>query len=263
MVFILDILGSVVSQTSCSQDSEEPAPVSKSRSCVFSFFNPGQCATVLIMSAVSNPALEGFLALVQGELVWAQILIRPVEGGYELRHTSDRSRPAKELRIVPLNEVRQLAQFTSAGRFRPLKSAPDLPSGWRIEVRDASGLGLAVDRLYPGSIADWFATQSLTPPVTNYRDFTNRQTGMYRITAKLSDEQAAQAIQACCHESLCLKRRLWSIAGLAPDASEAKSAIPCLEPCAIMLEFARKAMRLGQEEKANLALGHASTSTDN
>jgi hypothetical protein len=73
---------------------------------------------------------------------------------------------------------------------------------------------------------------------------------------KLSDEQARSS--ACC-ESVCLKRRLWSIAGLAPDASDAKSAIPCLEPCAIMLEFARKAMRLEQEEKANLALGPSET----
>jgi hypothetical protein len=134
----------------------------------FSFLKVSQGATVRIMSAVANPALEAFLAFVQSELVWAQILIRPVEGGYELRHTSDRSRPAKELRIVPLNEVRQLAQFTSAGGFRPLKSAPDLPSGWRIEVRDASGQDWRLIGFIPADCG-WFATHR-HPPVTNYRD---------------------------------------------------------------------------------------------
>ena len=34
-----------------------------------------------------------------------------------------------------------------------------------------------------------------------------------------------------------------------PDGPTAKSILPCLEPCAILLEFARKMARVGQEEK--------------
>jgi sirohydrochlorin cobaltochelatase len=207
-----------------------------------------------MMSAVTNPALEAFRALIQDQLVWAQIIVRPCAGGYELRHVADRSRSGGELRVVPLSEVRRLVQFTSAGAFRPLKSAPDLPSGWRIKIGDATELLLVLDRLYPGSIADWHAAQSPNPPVTNYREFTDRQTGMYRITTKLSDTQAAQVISASCHNNLCLKRRLWCVPGLEPDAPSAKSAIPCLEPCAVLLEFARKAVRLEQDEKLNLAV---------
>jgi hypothetical protein len=71
---------------------------------------------------------------------------------------------------------------------------------------------------------------------------------MYRITTMLSDPQAAQVIRACCDARFCLKRRLWSVNGLEPDAPDAKSLIPCLEPCAVMLEFARKAVRIEQEE---------------
>jgi hypothetical protein len=37
---------------------------------------------------------------------------------------------------------------------------------------------------------------------------------------------------------------------LPPDAASEKSLIPCLEPCAILLEFARKALRLEQENEA-------------
>jgi hypothetical protein len=62
-------------------------------------------------------------------------------------------------------------------------------------------------------------------------------------------------IRACCHKNFCLKRRLWTVEGLSPDATGEKSLIQCLEPCAVLLEFARRAMRLDQEktDKTNLA----------
>jgi hypothetical protein len=62
----------------------------------------------------------------------------------------------------------------------------------------------------------------------------------------LPDHIAGAAIRACCHVDFCLKRRLWSVDGLEPDAAGQKSIIPCLEPCALMLEFARKVARLEQ-----------------
>jgi hypothetical protein len=73
---------------------------------------------------------------------------------------------------------------------------------------------------------------------------------MYRITTMLSDAQAADVIRAGCHQRFCLKRRLWTINGLEPDKPEQKSILSCLEPCPVLLEFARKAMRLEQEERA-------------
>ena len=211
------------------------------------------------MSAVANPALNAFVAHIGDELIWAQVLIRSGAGGYELRHRADRSKTEEALSLVAVSDVRQLAQAMITGAFRPLKSAPNLRSGWRIEVRDAVELEAALNQLYPGSIADWFAARSSTPPVTHYRQFTDRQTGMYRITTKLTDAHAAQVIRSCCHASLCLKQRLWSVVGLETDSAVEKSAIPCLEPCAVLLEFARKAMRLEQEEKTSLALGPSET----
>jgi hypothetical protein len=64
-------------------------------------------------------------------------------------------------------------------------------------------------------------------------------------------------IRATCDARFCLKRRLWSVGDLPPDAEAEKSRIPCLEPCAILLDFARKAMRSEQEEKVQLALAPA------
>src|SRR5438128_2694648 len=213
------------------------------------------------MPALKNPAMKRFLSQPGDPLLWAQVLITRRHPGFELRHVLDRLRSREELKALAPGAARQIAQFTAAGAFRPLKSAPNLQSGWCMEVRDDSELEAVLNQLYPGSVADWFAAQSSSPPVTHYREFTGRQTGMYRITTKLNDAQVAQVIGACCHESLCLKRRLWSVQGFQPDPPERKSAIPCLEPCALLLELARNAVRLDQEEKAELLLGPGEAAT--
>jgi hypothetical protein len=197
-----------------------------------------------------NPALSAFVAGIEQELNFAQVWIRRMPKGFELRHVADKEGDEDALQSVAEKDLRSLAQFTAQGAFRPLKSAPNLRPGWRAIARDEESLGLALNQLYPGAVADWFAAQSPSPPITSYREFTGRQTGMYRITTMLEDATAGAAIRACCHEDFCLKRRLWSVGVLPLDALERKSAIPCLEPCAILLEFARKIFRLEQEEKA-------------
>ncbi|HUS34299.1 MAG TPA: hypothetical protein VM680_02995, partial [Verrucomicrobiae bacterium] len=77
-------------------------------------------------------------------------------------------------------------------------------------------------------------------------EYTARQTGMYRITTLLSDADLARVIGNVC-TTKCLKQRLWTSATIPTDAPEKKSAIPCLEPCAILLESARKEVRALQD----------------
>lgn len=200
------------------------------------------------MSAFENPALKTFVAEIKNELVFAQIFIRRLRSAFELRHVEDQNSTTEMLRMISQNELRALADFTSSGAFRPLKSAPNLQPGWRFLASDKTQLEFALNTIYPGAIADWFAVHFSQAKPTNYREFTNRQTGMYRITAMLTDEQAAPVIRACCHQNFCLKQRLWTVSALPSDSAEEKSLIPCLEPCAILLEFARKAMRLEQQK---------------
>ncbi|MEN9573911.1 MAG: hypothetical protein RL514_1766 [Verrucomicrobiota bacterium] len=200
------------------------------------------------MAVLNNPALTAFCTLLAPELVLAQTLVRRLATGFELRHVGEREAAAESLRLVAVAGLRALANHTAAGAFRPLKAAPNLRAGWRCVAGNEAELESALSQLYPGAVADWFAAQQAEPPVTHYRAFTARQSGMYRITTLLTDAQAAPVIRACCAERFCLKRRLWTVDGLAPDAADAKSLIPCLEPCAVLLEFARKAVRIEQEE---------------
>jgi len=206
------------------------------------------------MPKFRNPAVERFIAALGSELIVGQVLIRANAVGHEFRHVVDRDKPVSSLRSIAIEELRELAQFTESGMFRPLKSAPTLRSGWTTSSRSLSDLERIFDHLYPGFIADWHVAQAAAPPITNYREFTSRQSGMYRITTMLSDEQARDMIRACCHVRFCLKRRLWTVEGLPSDPSGEKSMIPCLEPCAILLEFSRKAVRMHQEENAEAAL---------
>ncbi len=194
-----------------------------------------------------NPDLSAFLAALADEIVFGQVLVRRAGGGFELRHVADGQAGLETLQLLRLEELRAWARVTEGGAFRPLKSAPNLRQGWRATAADGPALGLGLHALYPGAVADWFAARSDVPPVTSYREFTERQTGMYRVTTMLNDPVAGAVVRACCYRDFCLKRRLWTVEGLRADAPEQKSLIPCLEPCAILLEFARKAARWEQE----------------
>ena len=205
-----------------------------------------------IMSADTNPALRAFAALIAPEFTLGQVFLRRGVEGFELRHVADRA--VATLRTITSEDLRSFAQFTSSGAFRPLRSAPNLETGWRCLTRNEEELETALRHLYPGAIADWHAAQASSPPVTHYREFTARQTGMYRATALLTDPQAAQVTRAGCHRKFCLKQRLWTVEGLPADDAAEKSMIPCLEPCPVLLEFARKAQRIELEGKPRFDL---------
>lgn len=205
------------------------------------------------MTNFENPALKAFAELIHKELALAQVLIRRADAGFELRNVEDIHIAIGTLRIVPIPEARRLAQFTSSGEFRPLKSAPTLQRGWRMELSGLRELELALNTLYPGAVADWYASRAKHPPVTDYAEFTGRQSGMYRVTAMLDAGKIAEVIRSCCGEHACLKRRLWRAGGADPDEPGAKSIIPCLEPCAILLEAARKAFRATQQDDGGIS----------
>ncbi len=184
----------------------------------------------------------------------AQVQIRRLGVGFELRHVADAEADPPVVTLEELEELRALAQVTADGQFRPLRAAPTLRSGWRFVARNENELWEGLDRIYPGAVADWFAARQPVVPVTHYREFTARQSGMYRVTTLLSDADVAWVAGACCHPRLCLKQRLWTVEGLAPDGLETKSSIPCLEPCAVLMELARKAVRLAQDKADPVAL---------
>jgi sirohydrochlorin cobaltochelatase len=76
------------------------------------------------------------------------------------------------------------------------------------------------------------------------RETLGRQTGMYRVTQKLTDPQARELIDRVC--TGCLKHRLWEIA-IANPSSPAFPAgslpLLCQEACNLLVAQAREVVK--------------------
>ena len=209
----------------------------------------------------SAPELDALLRELGEGLVFGQVWIQSEGPTFQLRHVCDRSQPLASLRSVAAGNLRTLAQFTASGQFRPLRSSPDLQSGWVHQAADAPSLSHAIQLIYPGALADWHAAKSAAPPLTSFVEFASRQTGIYRSVSTLTENLVEDVTRACCERRVCLKRRLWGAGALPEDDIASKSSIPCLEPCSIHLEMSRRATRLERETLSPVGLSGEEVST--
>src|SRR5205807_1856486 len=97
-----------------------------------------------------------------------------------------------------------------AGNYRPLKTAPNLRHGWRLVLPDVGALRIALDLFYPGRLAAFFAWEQGALTTTRLRETLARQTGMYRASAKISDDEANALVGNFCRsDGGCLRTILW------------------------------------------------------
>jgi len=188
-------------------------------------------------------------------LGFGPLSLSPKLQGIELRHALDDQAADGSLGSVDRAGLRALAQSDALGRFRPNKAAPNLVRGWRHQVADAAALESALDDLLPGGLTDWHALRTGSASPVAWQDFVDRQTGMYRHVASLDEPQAEQVARAGCHPKCCLRRRFWTIGARGPEAPAGKTIVPCLEPCALVLELARREQKASvSEERSQLIL---------
>jgi sirohydrochlorin cobaltochelatase len=139
-----------------------------------------------------------------------QILIRKTDGrGFILCHRDDKKLRGLQKFTDPEDAI-QLAKFNDTGSYRPLKTAPNLRHGWQLTVEDLGEVRRALDYFYPGRLAmfaSWKENQIRTTPL---RDTLNRQSGMYRVAANISDDQADDLVAEFCRsDGGCLRTILW------------------------------------------------------
>ncbi len=174
-----------------------------------------------------------------------QIVLTVQTSGFFLCHEEDSARSDLEVFSDPYDAVR-IALTDDAGRYRPLKTAPNLRHGWRLDLTDIHSLQTALDHLYPAALGNWRAmlTGSLIP--IPLRETLNRQTGMYRITGKLTTEQAPELVRLICTEG-CSRQILWPTEpeGATAPFSPSPLAIPllCGEACCLLVAAARKIVK--------------------
>lgn len=220
------------------------------------------------MSASALDALSGKSEPSGPCLCIGQIAIRELESGeIVLCHRDDFERGDLEL-FSDAESASELARYDDAGAYRPLRTAPDLRHGWRLIARGPDTLRCALDYFYPGRLAALVASQKGQLTTTSLRETLDRQTGMYRAAAKISEAQLDVLVgNFCKSEGGCLRTILWKrdAAGARPSsllppekfdpshdqAGANARTIPllCQEACNLLVAAARRVVK-GERETA-------------
>src|SRR6266511_5310815 len=104
----------------------------------------------------------------------------------------------------------EIAKYDDSGNYRPLKTAPNLRHGWRLELDTLEELRCALDYFYPGRLAIFAAWKRDQLQTTPLRETLDRQSGMYRVAAKISDSQVNDLVAGFCRSNGgCLRTILW------------------------------------------------------
>jgi sirohydrochlorin cobaltochelatase len=107
-------------------------------------------------------------------------------------------------------DASKIAKYDDRGNYRPLKTAPNLRHGWRMELDTLEKLTRALDNFYPGRLAIFAAWKSGRLKTTVLRETLDRQSGMYRVAAKISDSQIDDVVASFCRsDGGCLRTILW------------------------------------------------------
>jgi hypothetical protein len=140
---------------------------------------------------------------------FGQILVRKKSDNFILFQRDDEGRDdVRDYRKV--EDAVEIAKYDDAGNYRPLKTAPNLRRGWRLELGTFDELRRALDYFYPGRLAVFAAWKTGELRTTNLRDTLDRQSGMYRVAAKISDAQIDDVIGDFCRsDGGCLRTILW------------------------------------------------------
>jgi sirohydrochlorin cobaltochelatase len=161
------------------------------------------------------PRIERVLGdwLASGALGIGQILILKQGDGFVLCHRQDEATSELD-RFHSPDDAIEIARLDDAGEYRPLKTAPNLRHGWRLDLAGMADLCDALEGFYPGRLVALAAWEDKRLSATPLRATLNRQTGMYRVTAKISDEQADAVVGRVCRseggDPGCLRTILWS-----------------------------------------------------
>ena len=200
-------------------------------------------------------------AALTDRLFIGQILIFTRNGSAFVSHRDDEGRVDLQKSSDP-EDALEIAHYDDDGNYRPLKTAPNLRHGWQLQLVDVHALRIAVDHFYPGRLAMFAAWKANHLTTTPLRATLDRQSGMYRIAAKISDRQLDPLIANFCRSNgCCLRTILWkqnaagSVAStkLPPEkfdpahdqTARGERTLPllCQEACNLLVAECRKAVK--------------------
>jgi len=141
---------------------------------------------------------------------FGQILVQKTSTGeFVLSHRDQEAADASQL-FRNAEDAIEIAKYDDTGNYRPLKTAPNLRHGWRLELDTLEELQRALDYFYPGRLAVFNAWKKGRLQTTPLRETLDRQSGMYRVAAKISDSQIDDLVAGFCRsDGGCLRTILW------------------------------------------------------
>ena len=229
----------------------------------FDLSNPAPAVSAPALPAPDSPAsataslTDSLLAwLASGGRILGEVEIHLTPGGYRLCHVADSPQAGTGGLTLHTTaaDARGIARTDGSGKFRPLKTAPNLRRGWELFLTTPTALHQALDYLYPAALANWFCHASGHIPPRSLKDMLARQTGMYRITGLLREAEAQTLVASICHDGACRRKILWSWDGTTGwhtlpaekttcprDPAAALPALPllCTDACPLLIGPAR------------------------
>src|SRR5881397_1134967 len=138
-----------------------------------------------------------------------QIVVQKSDGCFVLLHRDDETLDHLQV-FRSVEDAIEIAKYDDTGNYRPLKTAPNLRHGWRLELDTLEALMRALDYFYPGRLAVFAAWKKGKLQTTPLRQTLDRQSGMYRVAAKISDSQIDNLVADFCRsDGGCLRTILW------------------------------------------------------
>jgi sirohydrochlorin cobaltochelatase len=185
-------------------------------------------------------------------------IAREGDGGFTLTHRDDRERSD----LQAFESADEVARYDELGTYRPLKTAPNLRRGWKLRATDFAALARAINDIYPGRLSALLSFHKRDLRMTPLRETLARQSGMYRVAARISDEALDDVVSKVCRsDGSCLRIILWKRdAGAAPPSAllppnkfdpahdqtgRGERAIPllCQEACNLLVAAVRDAVK--------------------
>jgi sirohydrochlorin cobaltochelatase len=154
--------------------------------------------------------IDKLLKSVLAPFYFGQILIQKIPTGrFVMFHRDDEMLDHLQL-FRSAEDAIEISKYDDAGNYRPLKTAPNLRHGWRLELDTLEQLRQSLDYFYPGRFAVFAAWKNGKLQTTPLRETLDRQSGMYRVAAKISDSQIDDLVADFCRsDGGCLRTILW------------------------------------------------------
>ena len=152
---------------------------------------------------------------------------------------------AQPVALEPTIEaLREHVRSDGCGRYRPLSGASTMPGNWRISL-PTNLTEAAIETIYPQALLHQEQAAQGTLRVVPFEEVVTRQRGRYRVAGELDAEGRERTLAVLCGR--CERTPAWA------GEAASQEAIPCPEPCSVMVALCREAALWQREPPAPIS----------